>query len=102
MFRTLWRNPTDCLPKLSPAGTVVSGLHRRFVTQAIRRTSQEIRESKEGEGPLASLGDTRDELSAAPLNQGVDNRFSVGWHRPMIGPNRPMVQLGVDNHVLKH
>jgi len=40
MFRTLWSDPTHCLPKLSPARTVVSGRHCRFVTQAIRRTSQ--------------------------------------------------------------
>jgi hypothetical protein len=48
MFRTLWSNPTDGHSNLSPAGTVVSGSHCRFVTQAIRRASQEIAESKDG------------------------------------------------------
>jgi hypothetical protein len=48
MFRTLWSNPTDGLPNLSPAGTVASGRHCRFVTQAIRRTSQKVGKSKYG------------------------------------------------------
>jgi hypothetical protein len=49
MFRTLWGNPPDGLPNLSPAGTMVSGRHRRLVTQAIRGTSQKIGESKQSE-----------------------------------------------------
>jgi hypothetical protein len=48
MFCTLWGDPTDGLPNLSPAGAMVSGRHCRLVTQAIRRTSQKIGESKEG------------------------------------------------------
>ena len=48
MLCTLRCDPTHSLPDLSPAGTLISGRHGRLVTQAIRRTSQEVSESKEG------------------------------------------------------
>jgi hypothetical protein len=49
MFRTLWSYSTHGLPNLAPAGAVASGRHCRFVTQEIRRTSQEIGELEQGE-----------------------------------------------------
>jgi hypothetical protein len=48
MFSALRSDPTHRLPDLSPAGAVAPGLQGRLVTEAIRRTSQEIGESEEG------------------------------------------------------
>jgi hypothetical protein len=47
MFSALRGNPTDRLSDLAPTGTMISGRHGRFMTEAIRRTSQEVREPKE-------------------------------------------------------
>ena len=77
MFCTLRRNPTDCLPDLSPAGTLISGRHGRLVTQAIRRTSQEISEAKEGKCVFATFGDSGREFAPAALYQGLDEVRSV-------------------------
>ena len=68
MLCTLRCDPTDSLPDLSPAGTLTSGRHGRLVTQAIRRTSQEVSESKEGKCVLALFGDSGGELAPTALN----------------------------------
>ena len=68
MFGTLRSNATDRLPDLSPAGTLISGRHGRLVTQAIRRTSQEISEAKESERILAPFGDSGREFAPTALH----------------------------------
>jgi hypothetical protein len=77
MFCTLRRNPTDCLPDLSPAGTLISGRHGRLVTEAIRRTSQEISELNQSKRGLASFGDSGHKFAPAALYQGLDQLRSI-------------------------
>jgi hypothetical protein len=68
MFCPLRRNSTDRLPDPSPTGTLTSGRHGCLVTQAIRRTPQEISESKESKSILASFGDFGREFAPTALN----------------------------------
>lgn len=86
MLCTLRCNPTDSLPDLSPTGTLISGRHGRLVTQAIRRTSQEVGESKEGKCALALFGDSGGEFAPTVLNQGLDELRSVRRHAGTILP----------------
>jgi hypothetical protein len=88
MFRSLWGNPTDCFPDLSPAGSLVSGGNGRLVTQAIRRTSQEIGETKDGERTLGPFGDSRCEVLATALEEGVDDCCCVCWHAATVPAHR--------------
>jgi hypothetical protein len=78
MFCALWRDPTDCLPDLPPAGALISGRQGRLVTQAISRTSQEIGESKEGKRILAPFGGSGCDVASAPLHEGLDKLRRVG------------------------
>ena len=71
MFCTLRSDPTYCLPDLSPAGALLSGRRGRLVTEAIRRTPQEISESKEGKCILAPFGDSSPKVEPSPLHQGL-------------------------------
>ena len=86
MLCTLRCDPTHSLPDLSPAGTLISGRHGRLVTQAIRRTSQEVSESKEGKCAPALFGDSGGEFAPTVLNQGLDELLSVRRHAGTILP----------------
>jgi hypothetical protein len=95
MFRSLWSDPTDRLPDLSPTGALVSGGNGRLVTQAIGRTSQEIGETKDGERALGPFGDSSSQFLAAALDEGVDDCCSVCRHEARV----PVRSLRF-NHVL--
>ena len=77
MLRSLRGNPADGFPDFSPAGSMVSGRQGRLVTQAIRRSTQEIGESKEGKRVLAPFGGSVSEFVSAALQQGLDKRCGV-------------------------
>jgi hypothetical protein len=86
VLRTLGGDSSNGLPDLTPAGTLVSGSQGRVVTEAIRRASQKVGKSKEGERSLASFWAAGDEFEAALLEEGVDKGFGVSWHERIIRP----------------
>ena len=91
----LWRNTSNSLSDLAPAGARSPARRGRFLTQPICGASELIGKSQRGQSCLESDGNARDDFVSATLDEPLDQRFQFRVHVPRL----PMSGL-VLNYVL--
>ncbi len=80
----LWRDTSNSLSDLAPAGARSPARRGRFLTQPIRGASELIGKSQRGESCLESDGHARDDVVSATFDELRDQRLQFRVHVPRL------------------
>jgi hypothetical protein len=95
MFSPLWRDTSNSLSDLAPAGARSPARRGRFLTQPVCGAAELIGKSQRGQSCLESDGNTRDDFVSATFDEPLNQRFQLRVHVPRL----PTSALGF-NYVL--